>query len=32
MTEQEYGVDAHFFDSRIAFEGSHFDRTITNLS
>ncbi|HEY2025403.1 MAG TPA: SusC/RagA family TonB-linked outer membrane protein [Gemmatimonadaceae bacterium] len=31
MTEQEYGVDARFLDSRVSFEGTYFDRTITDL-
>jgi TonB-linked SusC/RagA family outer membrane protein len=31
MTEQEYGVDALFFGSRVGLEASYFDRTITDL-
>ncbi len=31
MTEQEFGADARFLDSRIAFEGTYFNRTITDL-
>lgn len=31
MTEQEYGVDASFFDRRAALEATYFDRTITDL-
>ncbi|MEP6691704.1 MAG: SusC/RagA family TonB-linked outer membrane protein, partial [Gemmatimonadaceae bacterium] len=31
MTEQEYGVDAAFLQSRIALEVTYFDRTITDL-
>ena len=31
MTEKEYGLDASFFDGRMGFEGSYFDRTITDL-
>lgn len=31
MTEQEYGVDARFYDSRLALEATRFDRTITDL-
>jgi TonB-linked SusC/RagA family outer membrane protein len=31
MTEQEYGFDALFLDSRVGLEFSYFDRTITDL-
>jgi TonB-linked SusC/RagA family outer membrane protein len=31
MTEQEYGLDALFFNSRVGVEFSYFDRTISNL-
>ena len=31
MTEQEYGIDALFFNGRVGVEVSYFDRTITDL-
>ena len=31
LNEQEYGVDAGFLTNRITFEGTYFDRNITNL-
>jgi TonB-linked SusC/RagA family outer membrane protein len=31
MTEQEYGLDAQFFDQRLAIEGTYFKRRITKL-
>ncbi|HEX5437320.1 MAG TPA: SusC/RagA family TonB-linked outer membrane protein [Gemmatimonadaceae bacterium] len=31
MTEKEFGMDASFLDQRVAFEGTRFDRTITDL-
>ena len=31
MTEKEYGIDASFLNQLVAFEGTYFDRTITDL-
>jgi TonB-linked SusC/RagA family outer membrane protein len=31
LNEQEYGVDASALNSRLSFEGTYFDRNITNL-
>ncbi len=31
MRENEYGIDGAFFDSRVGFEASYFNRNITNL-
>ena len=31
MNEQEYGLDAAFFQGRVSFEGSHYERVIKDL-